>query len=91
MSLYLVHFLKISKNLEQGNFFGGTLGKFCPIYAKNFAHKQLFKLMNSVNTTDFFSPCKDLQKLFINVSNSILNCKLLVIIIKGTNLFNALS
>ena len=32
MSLYLVqYFLKISKNLEQENFFGGTLGKFCTI------------------------------------------------------------
>ena len=32
MSSYLVQdFFKISKNLEQRNFFGGTLGKFFPI------------------------------------------------------------
>ena len=30
-ALTLRHFLKISKHLEQGNFFSGTLGKFCPL------------------------------------------------------------
>ena len=36
MSSYLVqHFLKISKNLEQGNCYGGSLGKFCPICLAN--------------------------------------------------------
>ena len=35
MILYLVQdFLKISKYLEQGNFFGGALGKFCSISGK---------------------------------------------------------
>ena len=43
MSLYLVqYFLEISKNLEQGNSFGSTLGKFCPI------SKRLFIILSGV-------------------------------------------
>ena len=40
MSSYLVQqFLKISNNLYEGNFFGGTFGKFPPIYSKLHAVK----------------------------------------------------